>query len=99
MSRLDPDRYDPEDPMCAPLTIAEVMQRTGRSRKTVDRWIKSEMLRVVHLDDPPCTVAATGDVLELEQRMRAAVKASQEAIAARGGRPGARPPRTLGTAT
>lgn len=91
--------YDRDDPLFTPLTIAEVMARTGRSRKTIDRWIKTEQLRVVKLDDPPATYAVERDVLELEQRMRAATQASKDAIAARGGRPGARPPRDLGTTT
>lgn len=99
MSRLEPDTYDPADPMCKLLTITEVMQRTGRSRKTISRWIKDGRLATVKLDDPPCVVAATGDVLELEQQMRATTKATREAIAARRGRPGARPKRTLGTTT
>jgi hypothetical protein len=99
MSRLDPDQFDPGDPLCKLLTVTEVMERTGRTRKTVNRWIKDGRLATVTLDNPPRTVAATGDVLELEQQMRAATKASKEAIAARGGRPGARPRRTLGTTT
>lgn len=99
MSRLDPDHFDPADPLCQLLTIAEVMERTGRTRRTVDRWIKNGQLAIVKLDDPPTTVAAIGDVLEVEQRMRAAATASKDAIAARGGRPGPRPPRALGTAT
>jgi hypothetical protein len=99
VSRIDPDHFDPHDPLCKLLTIAEVMERTNRSRKTVDRWIKDGRLATVKLDDPPGTLAAVGDVVELEQRMRAAVQASKDAITERGGRPGARPPNTLGTAT
>lgn len=84
---------DSRDPLFTPLTIAEVMERTGRSKKTIDRWIKDGRLATVKLDNPPETVAIERDVVELEQRMRANLKASRDAITARGGRPGARPPR------
>ena len=96
---VSPGGYDADDPLFKPLTIAEVMARTGRSRKTVDRWIKSEQLRVVRLDDPPAVYAIERDVLELERQMRAKTRASKDAIAERGGRPGARPPSLPGAAT
>lgn len=78
-------RYDPNDPLFRPLSIKEAMRLTGRSERTIERWIHDGRLRTVRLKDPPETVVVERDVLEVERATR---RAAQQ------GRPG---PRSGGT--
>lgn len=50
-----------------PLSIAQAMAITGKSRRTIDRWIKDGHLRTVRLDGE--VVLVEDDVLEHEKRM------------------------------
>lgn len=45
--------FDPDDPLFRPISIADAMRLTGRSKDTIDRWIREKALRVVRLQDPP----------------------------------------------
>lgn len=70
--------FDPEDPLFRPISIADAMRLTGRSKDTIDRWIKQGHLRVVRLDQPPEDVLIEREVVDTEYRKR---------LAARQGRP------------
>lgn len=35
---------DPNDPMFKPLTMREVLEITGRSRRTIEKWVKNGRL-------------------------------------------------------
>lgn len=61
---------DPNDPLCRPISIADAMARTGRSRRTIDRWIHDGQLRVVRLDNPPEDVLIEREVVTLEKARR-----------------------------
>lgn len=54
-------------PLFTPLTIAQAMAATGRSKRTIDRWIREGHLRKVPLDGQPVLVEE--EVLEYEKRM------------------------------
>lgn len=85
-------RIDRADPMFRPLSIPEAMAYTGRSRKTIDRWIAAGMLRTVKLGYPPQTVVIEGEALEVEAEMRRRAQANRDRIAAAAGRRGPRKP-------
>jgi len=79
---------DPDDPLCRPISIADAMARTGRSRRTIDRWIHDGQLRVVRLKDPPEDVLIEREVVNLEKARR---------DARRRGRPPKNPPEITAT--
>lgn len=60
------------DALCRPLTIAEVLKRTGRSERTIRRWVEQGRLRRIELKDPPETVYIEREVLEVERDKRRA---------------------------
>lgn len=62
----DTAAFDRDDPLYTPLTIRQAMELTGRSRKTIDSWIKDGRLRVVKLKDPAQRAVITGELLEVE---------------------------------
>jgi hypothetical protein len=72
------------DTLCRPIPLAEVMARTGRSKRTIDRWIKTERLRVIELQNPPEKVVIARELFDLETQMRNALQASRDRIAACG---------------
>lgn len=53
-----------------PLSISEVMRMTGRSRRTIDRWIKDGHLHAVDLGGFDGVVLDRGEVARHEKRMR-----------------------------
>lgn len=61
---------DPTDPMFRPVSIEQAMQITGRSRRTLDRWIHDGRLRVVRLDNPPEDVVIEQQLVDLEKETR-----------------------------
>mgnify|MGYP001564357448 CR=1 FL=1 len=61
---------DSTDPLFRPISIEDAMARTGRSRRTIDRWIHDGRLRTVRLDDPPEVVLIEREVVALEKRCR-----------------------------
>ncbi len=56
------------DPLFKPLTIDEAAEVAGRTRRTIDQWIKDGHLRVVPLGDPPRRAVVKKELLELEAR-------------------------------
>lgn len=70
--------FDPDDPLFRPISVADAMRLTGRSKDTIDRWIKEKALRVVRLQDPPQDALIEREVVDTEHRKR---------LAARQGRP------------
>ena len=69
------------DALFRPMTIREVMERTGRSRRTVSRWITDGRLRAVDLDGVRMVIER--EVIESESERRAAAEASREHLAER----------------
>lgn len=62
--------FDPEDPLFRPISIAEAMALTGRSRDTIDRWIKEKALRVVRLERPAEDALIEREVVDTALRKR-----------------------------
>jgi excisionase family DNA binding protein len=68
-------KFDPADPLLRPLTIKQAMEVTGRSERTIDRWIHDGRLRKVRLGgDPPQEVLIEREVLEVERATRRAAR-------------------------
>lgn len=61
-----------------PLTIAEAMKLTGRSKRTIDRWIKDGHLHPVDLGGFNGVIVAKGEVWQAEKLMRDHQKESRE---------------------
>ncbi len=89
-------KLDPDDPLLRPLTIKQAMELTGRSERTIDRWIHDGRLRKVRLNgDPPQEVLIEREVLEVERATRRAARRGRPrpktsagaAAAAEAGRP------------
>lgn len=66
-------------PEFTPLTIAQVMSRTGRSRRTIDRWIKDGHLRTVDIGGVEGRVLIEKEVALYEKQMRDNQKSSRAA--------------------
>lgn len=68
--------FDRDDPLLRPLTIKQAMELTGRSKRTIDRWIQDGRLRKVRLKDtaPPQDVLIEREVLETERATRRAAR-------------------------
>jgi len=62
--------FDPDDPLYRPLSIAEAMALTGRSRDSIDRWIKQGHLRVVRLNAPAQDALIEREVVDTALRKR-----------------------------
>lgn len=69
------------DRMFTPISIERAMQITGRSRRTIDRWIKDGRVAAVRLPGSEESVLIERQVAEAEKACRDA-------------RAGGRPPRT-----
>lgn len=61
-----------------PIPLSEAMRITGRSKRTIDRWIKDGHLHPVDLGGFDGVIVAEGELLEAEKRMRDHQKASRE---------------------
>ena len=74
---MSTDDYDAAraDKLCRPITMAEAMRRTGRSKRTIDRWIVDGHLRRVQLDQD--VVLVEREIVEYDKRMRDNLKASR----------------------
>lgn len=83
----------PGDPLFQPLTMREVLELTGRSRRTVKRWIDGGHITPYEAAHRREVIFAEGEVIDVEKRMHDADMANRERIRARGGRPGPRTPR------
>lgn len=68
--------FDRDDPLMRPLTIRQAMELTGRSDRTLHRWIHDGRLRVVRLTgtEPPEQVLIEREVLEVERATRRAAR-------------------------
>jgi excisionase family DNA binding protein len=60
--------FDLDDPLYKLLTIAQAMEATGRTRRTIDKWIKKGELQVYRLGYPPVRYVVKRQLLELEAR-------------------------------
>lgn len=73
--------YNLLDPLFTAMTIEEVIAETGRSERTVQRWVQQRKLTVYYSSDGTA-IFVRRDVLRVEAQM-----------SRRPGRPGARPPK------
>ena len=83
MTHEYPDRHAAEiDELCQPLTIAEAAKITNRSERTIRSWVQGGKLTAYEVEHRR-KVLIYREVAETEREMRAAAKASREAIADR----------------
>lgn len=66
--------FDPDDPLYRPISVAEAMRVTNRSRDSIDRWIKEGHLRVVRLKDPPEDALIEREVVDTALAKRKAAR-------------------------
>lgn len=52
------------------LTMSQAMKATGRSKRTIDRWIKDGHLHSVDLGGFDGVIMSRGEVAEVEKQMR-----------------------------
>lgn len=73
---MSTEGFDRDDPLLRPLTIAQAMELTGRSDRTIHRWIHDGRLRTVRLPgrQPPEDVLIEREVLEVERATRQAAR-------------------------
>jgi hypothetical protein len=62
------------DNLCRPLSMSEVMRRTGRTQRTIERWIAEGRLTRYELEHPRQIVFVEREVLELERDKRRAAR-------------------------
>lgn len=74
-----------EQPQFRPLTIAEAAKVTGRTSRTIQRWMSTGRLTRYEVENPRRVVLVEQEVMEMERQQRAAAMASRAAIAARAG--------------
>lgn len=74
-----------ERPQFRPLTIAEAAKATGRTSRTIQRWVSTGRLTRYETENPRRVVLVEQEVMEMERRQRAAANASRAAIATRSG--------------
>lgn len=61
---------EPGSPLFRPLTISEAQARTGRSRRTIARWIADGRLSAYEAAHPRRILLVEGEVLDVEKRTR-----------------------------
>ena len=85
---------DPTDPMFKPLTMKQAVEITGRTRRTIERWVQDGRLTKYEQTHRRTVVVVfnEADVAEIEKERSDARLESQERIRQRGGRPGPRRP-------
>lgn len=87
-------QIDPCDPLFKPLTMREVLEITGRSRRTVERWVMNGQLTKYEVRNRREVVIGhlyrEDEVLEVEAERAAAARENRDRIRRRGGRPGPR---------
>jgi predicted DNA-binding transcriptional regulator AlpA len=74
--------------------MREVLEITGRSRRTIEKWVKNGHLSKYEQDNPRTVLFNEDDVVEAETERAAAARENRERIRRRGGRPGPRAPQT-----
>lgn len=89
-------QIDPRDPMFKPLTMREVLEITGRSRRTIEKWVTNGHLTKYEVRNRREVVIGhlyhEDEVLEAETERAAAARENRDRIRRRGGRPGPRKP-------
>jgi hypothetical protein len=83
---------DPTDPMFKPVTIKQAMEITGRTRRTLERWVQEERLtKYEHHYRRQVVVLFNEDELTTVEKERSdAAIENRDRIRRRGGRPGPR---------
>jgi phage terminase Nu1 subunit (DNA packaging protein) len=90
---------DPTNPMFKPLTVKQAVEITGRSRRTLERWVKEGRLtKYEETYRQQVVILYNEDELaEIEQERNAAQIENHERIRQLGGRPGPRTPPAAAT--
>ena len=88
-------QFDPSDPTFRPLTLAEVLEITGRKPRTIQGWITAEKLTKYEVEHQRKVIPVfdESEVLEVEKQMREADEENRERIRRAAGRRGRREPR------
>lgn len=60
------------------LTVSQAMKATGRSKRTIDRWIKDGHLHHVDLGGFDGVIVPRAEVAEVEKQMRDNQKVTRE---------------------
>jgi len=86
------DYFDPYDPLCKPLTIKQAQEVTGRTRRTLERWVQDGLLTKYERQNQRRVVILFNEaqVTEVEKRQSDAARENRDRIRRRGGRPGSR---------
>lgn len=75
---------DPDDPLLKPLTMREVMEITGRSRRTIERWVAEKRLTRYEERNRRNVVTGTlyneSEVVDVEAERAAAARENLERI-------------------
>jgi hypothetical protein len=91
---VNESEIDPTNPMFKPITIKEALEITGRTRRTLERWVADGQLTKYERANRRTTVVLFNedDVTRIEKERSDAQFANRERIRQRGGRPGPRTP-------
>lgn len=86
-------QIDPTDPMFKPLTLEQVLEITGRTRRTIERWVKDgHLTKYEETHRRKIVLYNEEEVAEAEKERNDAAIENRERIRRRGGRPGPRKP-------
>lgn len=66
------------DPLCRPLSLRQATELTGRTRRTIDRWIADKRLHPVVMDGQRILIER--EVVEVDRAMRRAAEANRQRI-------------------
>lgn len=85
---------DPTDPMFKPVTIKQALEITGRSRRTLERWVEQGHLTRYEQQYRRRTVVLFNEdeLAGVEKERNDAAIENRDRIRRRGGRPGPRTP-------
>lgn len=86
------DRIDPDGALFKPLSLDEVVRITGRSRRTVERWVADNTLTRYEENHRRTAVFNEDEVARVEHEMNLRAQANRDRIAAMAGRHGSRKP-------
>ena len=83
---------DPTDPMFKPVTIKQALEITGRSRSTLERWVREERLTKYEQQYRRRVVVLFNEdeLTGVEKERNDAAIENRDRIRRRGGRPGPR---------
>jgi hypothetical protein len=83
---------DPDNPMFKPVTIKQALEITGRSRRTLERWVEEKHLTKYEQQHRRTVVVLfnENELTRVEKERSDAAIENRDRIRRRGGRPGPR---------